>query len=137
MIERRRSRKRGRPKEVPGDLKSVNVVVEIGRFKEFKELCDEEGVTISEGIRQLIEHEVVRKNQVGPVNPIKVNYERENKVMSLLHYLQETIDVNTISEECSRIDDQKTLAKLKGVAYTINHCADQQSMLLRSRGVKT
>ena len=136
MIERRRSRKRGRPKEVPGDLKSVNVVVEIGRFKEFKELCNEEGVTISEGIRQLIEQEVARKNQVGPDNPIKIAYKTENKVMSLLHYLKETIDVNTISEECSRIDDQKTLSKLKGVAYTINQYADQQSMLLRSRGVK-
>jgi len=57
--------------------------------------------------------------------------------MSLLHYLQETIDVDTISQECSEIGDQKTLAKLKGVAYTTNHCADRQSMLLRNRGVKT
>lgn len=81
MITKKRLRSRGRPKEVPGDLKSVNIMVEIGRFKEFKELCEELGVTTSEGIRNLIDKEVEQKNRVGQdVTPIAVAYNSQDEI---------------------------------------------------------
>jgi len=62
---------------------------------------------------------------------------QQNKVMPLLHYLQDTIDVKSIDDQCSTINDQKTLARLKGVAHTINQSADRQSLLLYQRRIKT
>jgi antitoxin component of RelBE/YafQ-DinJ toxin-antitoxin module len=97
---------------VPGDLKSVNIMVEIGRFKEFKELCEELGVTTSEGIRQLIEKEVEQKNQVGESIPIAVAYNRDdvarannNKQTSIISFFAHC---STTKEVFHRLRDDLT-----------------------------
>jgi len=129
-----RKSRTGRPK-LYNDRTSTSFSCERAVLDDFLELCWREKTSLSEKLQTYMEEEL--KKEKGILNPIKIEYNTQNKVMSLLHYLQETIvDMNTISQECSRIDDQKTLARLKGVAYTINQCADQQSMLLRNRGVK-
>ena len=110
--------------------------VESNLLEEFEQLASDMKLPRNELLQRAMKLIIEQKKGVGPTNPIKIEYKTQNKVMSLLHYLQETIDVNAINQEFSGINDQKTLARLKGVAYTINQCADQQSMLLRSRGVK-
>lgn len=110
--------------------------VESNLLEEFEQLASDMKLPRNELLQQAMKLMIKQKKAVGSDNPIKITYNTQNKVMSLLHYLQETIDADTISEECSKIDDHKTLAKLKGVAHTISKFADRQSMLLLSRGVK-
>lgn len=125
----------GRKPKTEGMIKAVKpVIFDKSRLDELLELYPKK--SMSEIIRDLIEKELERKNQIGPRNPIKVSYEAPNKVMSLLHYLQETIDSEEIKIECSKIKDHKTLTRLKGVAFTINKSADQQSMVLYKEGIK-
>jgi hypothetical protein len=127
----------GRKPKTEGMIKAVKpVIFDKSRLDELLELYPKK--SMSEIIRDLVEKELERKNQIGPRNPIKVSYEQHNKVMSLLHYLQGAIDVKkSIDEECSTINDQKTLSRLKAAAYTINQSADRQSMLLYNRGIKS
>ncbi len=125
----------GRPKAY-SDRTSTSFSCEKAVLDDFLELCWKEKISLSEKLQTYMEQEL--KKDMGLANPIKVSYEAQNKVMSLLHYLQDSIDVKkSIDEECSTINDHKTLARLKAAAYTINQSADRQSMLLYNRGIKT
>lgn len=128
--------KPGREKQI-GEAVNKQVVLDKGRLNDILALYPNK--SMSQILRDLIEQELERteKKDMGLVNPIKVSYEAPNKVMSLLHYLQETIDSEEIRIECSKIKDHKTLTRLKGMAYTINKSADQQSMVLYREGIKT
>ena len=69
----------GRPKEVQGTLRLQPLNLEISRFQEFKELCEENGISASEGIRQLIENEL---DQNAAVTTIGVEYNKDGEMIN-------------------------------------------------------
>lgn len=60
MIQRKKS-KVGRPREIGSTGRLVSVYMDSSKMQDFQALCDEMGVSISEGIRQLIEQELGKK----------------------------------------------------------------------------
>lgn len=110
--------------------------IESNLLEEFEQLASDMKKPRNELIQEAMKLLIKQKKAVGPVNPLNLNYKAPHKAYSLLHYLQESIDSDQIRIECSQINDQKALAKLKGMAYTINQSADQQSMVLYRKGIK-
>lgn len=63
----------GRPKEIKGGGKQMMLYLDNTRTEDFRKLCAETGITLSEGIRQLMEQEL-EKNEVGETNPTNIQY---------------------------------------------------------------
>lgn len=77
MLERKEVRK-GRPREIKGGGKMITLYLDSARVEDFRKLCAELDISISEGIRQLVEQEL-EKNEAGVENPIGISFNLNNK----------------------------------------------------------
>ena len=79
----------GRPSHLRNP-KQTPIILERDRLAEFKELCQEQGLSVSEGIRQLIEGELEKK-VIGGVNPLNITYHKQAEKplqMGLDHWIK-------------------------------------------------
>jgi hypothetical protein len=58
VLHNSKARKVGRPREVQGIVRPKTLYIKYSRLGELEELCNENGISLSEGVRQLIEHEL-------------------------------------------------------------------------------
>lgn len=63
----------GRPREVKGGGCAMTFYLNDSRVNDFRELCKKHGISVSEGLRQLMEQEL-EKNEIGAINPINIQY---------------------------------------------------------------
>lgn len=67
----------GRPREVKGGGMAMTFYLNNDRVNDFKKLCEKYGISVSEGLRQLMEQEL-EKNEVGTENPLNISYGLHN-----------------------------------------------------------
>lgn len=145
MALKKKIRSRGRPKETTGTLRTVNLVVEASRFEDFKRHCESEGITTSEGIRQLIENEMEEKNQEAHISNSAIGVAVASLVdrdqYSLTSQGYNTLDTfiekdqNTSTywhEYYSNVDDKERLNKHEALTLTINRMVKQRKYFLET-----
>ena len=75
MMERKT--RMGRPREIKGGGVAMTLYLNQSRVDDFRKLCNEVGISVSEGLRQLMEQELEKKEQ-GLSNPINISYNAYN-----------------------------------------------------------
>lgn len=117
----------GRPSTLHEPITKI-IMVERGRLDEFALLCREKGISVSEGMRQLVEQEL-EKNAIGESNPIRIRYGlEENKPFQT--------DLTPWLEHVDTVTEQNELNKIKGQALEIARRSDKRSMELRFNDLK-
>jgi hypothetical protein len=95
VLTNKKKRKIGRPKEVPGDLTPKTIYFEVSRYREFKELCDENGLPLSDAIRTLVDHEL----EQTAITTIGVAYGKEAQPIDNQDLLSLKLDHYMTDEE--------------------------------------
>ena len=98
MMERKT--RMGRPREVKGGGTAMTFYFNQARIDDFRKLCDEIGISVSEGLRQLMEQEL-EKNEVGAINPTNIQYglrQYKNSVDVTLEKFIDMTDARKLAE---------------------------------------
>jgi hypothetical protein len=128
MLKRKPS-KVGRPKELSGIGKPIMLYLDGDRVGDFKRMCqDEYGISLSEGIRQLMDQEL-EKNAVGQSNPIAVNYDFSAKRSIGYNTLDYYLDNGFVTKQYWRKElenhPNEKLEKLEAFGLTITETCRQ------------
>jgi|SRR5689334_3549666 len=136
MLQRKK-RQVGRPAE-SYPLKITPLNLDPNKVKDFRELCDEKGISLSEGIRQLIDRELENeKNESGRLNnPIHIMYDQAIKY-SKIEGLDKYIEDNSVTREhwhkfFGKVDDLNRVDKYEALTLTIYNEAKQRKHFLKT-----
>ena len=136
MLQRKK-RQVGRPAE-SYPLKITPLNLDPNKVKDFRELCDEKGISLSEGIRQLIDRELENeKNESGRLNnPIHIMYDqtiKSSKIEGLDKYIEDNSVTSKYWQEFFRnVDDYNKVIKYEALSLTINRQAKQRANYLKT-----
>lgn len=120
-----RNRLGGRP-HIMRDRTQMLVSFERDRLLEFEEYCIENKISVSQGLRELLE-EFLEKNAERPTNPLNLQYSKEQPIQT---------DLLSFMEQIPRIQEQKTLNKMLGQCQAIKAIINKRSMELYKQGVR-
>lgn len=107
MLERKAPRA-GRPKEIKGIGKPTMLYLDETRLADFRKLCENEyKISMSEGLRQLIEQEL-EKNEVGCANPLNLSYglHSNKSTNGITISLDKFMEVNEVKELIKEIPNE-------------------------------
>ena len=108
------------------DRISMLISFERDRLREFEQQCDEQKISVSEGVRQLVE-QALEKNVESDLNPLNLSYNKqENKPLQT--------DLIQWFSHVDQTTEQNELNKIKGQALEIVRRSDKRSMELRMNG---
>ena len=104
------------------------------RYKEFSELCKEQEVSVSEGLRNLIEKELEKKalGASREANPCNISY--ITNITESKNYFQS--DLMQWVSHVDEVTEQNELNRIKGQALEIARRTDKRSMELRFNDLK-
>lgn len=105
MLERKT--RMGRPQEVKGGGCAMTFYLNNSRVDDFRELCKKHGISVSEGLRQLMEQEL-EKNEVGCANPLNIPYglHSNKSTNGITISLDKFMDVNEVKELIKEIPNE-------------------------------
>jgi hypothetical protein len=118
----------GRPREVKGGGSAMTLYMDGDITRDFKKLCQEHNISLSEGIRQLMTQEL-EKNAVGLENPIAVNYDFSAKRSIGYNTLDYYLDNGFVTKQYWRKElenhPNEKLEKLEAFGLTITETCRQ------------
>jgi hypothetical protein len=129
MLERKV--RMGRPREVKGGGCQMTFYMNSDRVNDFRKLCDELGLSVSEGIRQLMEQEL-EKNEIGQSsNPISVNFglnystaKRNSLANTMDYYIEKGLVTKQHIKEEIKGKPLNQLERISAFGRTINATAE-------------